>query len=126
EWFGRKEMDTAFADAAFALKTSGDISEPIQSQFGWHVIRLEARRAPEVPPFDQVRDVLLQEQRKRFVDERREAAIANIRRDAQTQVNREAVDALTPRVDIDAAKRALGMTPGAPTNAAPPALPAPR
>jgi len=126
DWFGRKEMDTAFADAAFALKTSGDITEPVQSQFGWHVIRLEARRAPEVPPFDQVREVLLQEQRKRFIDERREAVIASIRRDAQTQVNREVVDALTPRVDIEAAKRALGMTPEAPATAAPPAVPAPR
>ncbi len=126
DWFGRKEMDAAFADAAFALQKSGDVSEPIQSQFGWHVIRLEARRAPEVPPFEMVREALLQEQRKKFVDERREAAIASIRRDAQTQVNREAVDALTPRVDIDAAKRALGMVPDAPASAAPSAAPAPR
>ena len=126
DWFGRKEMDPAFADAAFALKHPGEVSEPVMSQFGWHVIRLESRRPPEVAPFDQVRDVLLAEQRKRFVDERREAAISAIRRDPQNQVNREAVDALTPRVDVDAAKRALGLTPAAPASAAPPAAPAPR
>jgi len=126
EWFGRKEMDPAFADVAFALKQPGDISEPVMSQFGWHVIRLEARRSPEVTPFDQVRDTIMAEQRKLFVDERRDAAVSAIRRDSQNRINREAVEALTPRVDIEAAKRALGVTPAAPASAPSPAVPVPR
>ena len=123
DWFGSKEMDPAFSATAFALKNPGDISEPVQSQFGWHVIRLDARRPETVPSFDDVRDTVMAELKKKFVDEHREDAITAVRRDPQTQVNREAVDALTPRVDIEAAKRALGIVPGAP---APAPNPAPR
>lgn len=114
DWFGRKEMDPAFASAAFGLTNPGDISEPVQSQFGWHVVRLDARRPAGVAPFDQVRDTLMAELKKRFVDERREAAVAAIRRDPQTKIDSAAVDALTPRIDVEAAKRALGVSPGAP------------
>jgi hypothetical protein len=61
------------------------------------------------------------ELKKNFVDERREDAVTAVRKDPQTQVNREAVDALTPRVDVEAAKRALGIVPGAPMPAPNPA-----
>lgn len=123
DWFASKEMDPAFAATAFALKNPGDLSEPVQSQFGWHVIRLDARRPAMVPPFAEVRDAVMAEQKKRFVDEHREDAITAVRKDAQMQVNREAVDALTPRVDVEAAKRAAGAPPGSP---APAPSPAPR
>lgn len=123
DWFASKEMDPAFAAAAFALKSPGDLSEPVQSQFGWHVIRLDARRPATVPPFAEVRDTVMADLKKRFVDEHREDAITAVRKDPQTQVNREAVDALTPRVDVEAAKRALAITPGVP---APAPIPAPR
>ena len=45
--------------------------------------------------------------KKRYVDEKRDEAVNAIRRDPATQLNREAVSALTPRVDVDAAVRAV-------------------
>lgn len=39
-WFVREEMVAPFADAAFALEP-GDISQPVQSEFGWHIILVE-------------------------------------------------------------------------------------
>ena len=39
-WFSRGRMVKPFEDAAFALKNVGDISEPIQSEHGWHIIQL--------------------------------------------------------------------------------------
>ncbi len=54
-WFTKDRMVPEFAEAAFKLK-KGEISEPVKSQFGWHVIRLEDKRTKEFPPFDEVKD----------------------------------------------------------------------
>lgn len=119
DWFARGQMDPAFSDAAFALKV-GQLSEPVQSQFGWHVIRLDDRRAATTPPYEQVRETILAEIRKRYVDEKREAALAVIRRDPKTELNRAAVDALVVRVDAESARRAVDTMPGgAPAPSAP-------
>jgi parvulin-like peptidyl-prolyl isomerase len=44
-WFARGVMVDAFEDAAFSLKP-GELSEPVQSDFGWHVIQVIARDRP--------------------------------------------------------------------------------
>ena len=54
-WFTKDRMVPAFAEAAFKLKDN-EISEPVKTQFGWHVIQLEGRRQKTFPPFDQVKD----------------------------------------------------------------------
>lgn len=57
-YFGRGQMVPQFEEAAFKLK-KGDISDPVQTQFGWHLIKIEDRRARGAPPFEQVKDRLL-------------------------------------------------------------------
>ncbi len=39
-WFGRDTMVAEFSNAAFTLTTPGQLSDPIQTQFGWHIIKL--------------------------------------------------------------------------------------
>jgi peptidyl-prolyl cis-trans isomerase C len=56
-YFPKEEMVPEFADAAFKLE-KGQVSEPIHTRFGWHVIKLEDKRERQVPAFDQVRDQL--------------------------------------------------------------------
>jgi peptidyl-prolyl cis-trans isomerase C len=46
-----------FAEAAFKLK-KGDVSAPVKSEFGWHVIQVEDRRAVQVPSFDEMKEGL--------------------------------------------------------------------
>jgi peptidyl-prolyl cis-trans isomerase C len=57
-YFGRGQMVPQFEEAAFALK-KGELSKPVQSQFGWHVIKVEDRRQKPPPSFDEVKDRLI-------------------------------------------------------------------
>ena len=57
-WFVHDDMVPEFADAAFAMQP-GEISAPVKSPFGWHVIKLEERRPRVAPPLDQVRDEII-------------------------------------------------------------------
>jgi peptidyl-prolyl cis-trans isomerase C len=53
-FFTRERMVAPFAEKAFELEP-GQTSEPVQTQFGWHVIRVEERRERPIPGFDEMR-----------------------------------------------------------------------
>lgn len=76
-WFTRDRMVPEFAEMAF--KTApGQISDPVKSRFGWHVIKVEQRRVKEFPPLETVRD-----QVERFITRRAHTeAIQALRRGA--------------------------------------------
>jgi peptidyl-prolyl cis-trans isomerase C len=93
-WFTRERMDPAFSKAAFALKAVGDVSEPVQSAFGWHIIRLDDRRAARVRPFDDVRDTIIAGLKKKYVDEQRETVLGAIRNDPTTAIEDAEVKAM--------------------------------
>jgi peptidyl-prolyl cis-trans isomerase C len=48
-------MVPEFSEAAFKLK-KGEISDPIKTQFGWHIIQVEDTRTKTFPPFEQLKD----------------------------------------------------------------------
>ena len=73
-FFGRGMMVAPFEEAAFALTDAGQVSDPVQSQFGWHVIRLEETRESTPPAFEQVAGQLQQRLLMRTFDE----TIANL------------------------------------------------
>ena len=54
-WFTKDRMVPEFSEAAFKMKP-GEISDPVKSQFGWHVIKLEETRTKPLPTFDEVKD----------------------------------------------------------------------
>lgn len=70
-WFAREEMVPPFADAAFALEP-GAISEPVQSEFGWHLIRVE-ESDPDRPLTDAQINRLRQEVVNRWLEAQRSA-----------------------------------------------------
>ena len=63
DFFGRGAMVKVFEDTAFALK-KGEISDVVESDFGFHIIRLDARARGEVLPFAAVQAPLLVAQEK--------------------------------------------------------------
>lgn len=56
DWFGTGKMFDEFEDAAFALKNKGDISQPVKTPIGWHIIKLLEHKP--VAPFEQVKEDL--------------------------------------------------------------------
>ncbi len=50
------QMVKPFETAAYALKEPGQISDPVRSEFGYHLIRLDRRQESEAPPFEKVRE----------------------------------------------------------------------
>lgn len=57
-YFGQGEMVPEFATAAFALKPGEVTQTPVQTQFGWHVIKVEDRKKAEAPTFEEAREEL--------------------------------------------------------------------
>lgn len=66
-WFTAEMMVEPFAKAVEALEP-GQVSAPVQSQFGWHVIRLNETREQTPPEFEQIREQLATQVRRNRVD----------------------------------------------------------
>lgn len=56
DWFGTGSMVPAFEEATFALKQKGQLSAPVRTPYGWHIIRLLERQA--LPPLEEMREEL--------------------------------------------------------------------
>lgn len=67
-WFGEGMMVAPFQDAVFAMETGG-ISAPVETQFGWHVIKLNETRLLETPTLAEVQSELSQQIQEAAVEE---------------------------------------------------------
>ena len=54
-YFTKDQMVPEFAEVAFKLD-KGQVSDPVKTQFGWHIIKVEDKRTKPVPEFDKVKD----------------------------------------------------------------------
>jgi peptidyl-prolyl cis-trans isomerase C len=88
-WFGTGMMVKEFEEAVVAAKV-GEVTDPVQSQFGWHVILVNETRVPEAPALDSVRDELVAELRDKAVQDAIAAATAN------AQIVRNEIPGLDP------------------------------
>lgn len=77
-WFTAARMVKPFADAVKSLKKGETTPEPVQTQYGWHIIKLEDTREVTPPPFDQVKAQvsknLIQKKLVAYVEDMKKAA----------------------------------------------------
>jgi peptidyl-prolyl cis-trans isomerase D len=93
-FFAKGVMDPSFEEAAFALTSIGDISEPVKSEFGYHLIELTDIQTPQTQAFSAVRDEVekryrQQEAEKLFIDQA----------DVLANVSFESPDSLEPTAE---------------------------
>ena len=85
-FFRRGVMQAQFEKPAFSLPVGG-VSDPIRTQFGWHVLKVMERRSLEAPAFDEVKDKLrekmmhtqLERYTDQYVQELRAAAVVDVK-----------------------------------------------
>jgi peptidyl-prolyl cis-trans isomerase SurA len=88
-WFSSGRMIAEFSEPAFALKNTGDITEPVETAFGYHIIKKTGHRP--VPPFEEVRHEI-EEQIKRDPERNnssRKAFIAKLKEEYNFEINEE-------------------------------------
>lgn len=81
-----------FSKAMDALKTNGQVSDLVKTQFGWHIIKLEDRKPSRVLPYEEVGERLREAASKRLVTDKRLAMTNGLIKDAK--INEEAIKAL--------------------------------
>lgn len=90
-FFKKDDMVGEFATAAFALKPGEITLVPVKTQFGWHIIKLEERRAAPAPTFEDSRDEL----RQKMIQEAYQKLSTAARN--QVKVERFNMDGTVPR-----------------------------
>ncbi len=74
-WFKRGDMVPEFSAAAFAMQPGQVSAQPVRTQFGWHVIKVDERRSSQGPSFDDSKEEI----RQRLLQEEVQAAVERIR-----------------------------------------------
>ncbi len=90
-WFGPGMMVPAFEEAVAGME-AGSVSDPVETQFGWHVIKLNETRTAEAPALEDVREELETQVRQTKV----QTAIEIITEAAE--VDRSAAEGIDPTV----------------------------
>ena len=89
-YFPRGSMVPEFENAAFDLRV-GEVSEPVKTDFGYHIIKLNAKKAARKKPYEEVKDEagnkLLREKRKQAIDQ----YTGKLKENAKITVNEEAL-----------------------------------
>ena len=98
-WITKKDTPAGF-EPVLALKT-GEISAPLQSKFGWHLLKVVAIEPPRQQSFEEVRDALRQQLLDSKKTERRKEWIAKLRAATPIEIDAKAIAALARKSEAE-------------------------
>lgn len=99
-WFGTNRMVASFEDAAFSLENKGDISAPIQTPYGWHIIKLIDKKG--VGSFEDEKEELKKKVEKDSrAQVKRSSLVSKLKKEYGYHVNTNAINELKNYVDAD-------------------------
>src|SRR6186713_1823050 len=107
-FFTKEQMVPEFSAVAFVLEP-GKVSDPVKSQFGWHIIKVEEKRSRKAPEFEQVKAQI-----ETYVTRKAQAEyVAKLRESAKVERTDKPAEAAKTDAKPDAAKPADKMAPPA-------------
>ncbi len=86
DFFSKEKMVPEFANAAFAMKKD-EISDPVRSNFGFHVIKVTDRKAPETISLEQAKPQIVAQLKRQKQQDEIEKLVEGIRKTADVKVN---------------------------------------
>lgn len=87
-FFQRERMVPEFSETAFSMKV-GAVSEPVKTQFGYHIIHVLDKKTAGKVPFEQVEKRLIAELEKEFLNEKRDEIVKQFRGSKEIELDQE-------------------------------------
>lgn len=99
-FFEEGKMVKPFSDVAFAITSPGDISDPVKTVFGYHIIQLHEKTPKLVRSFEEVKEKIIAGEREKFLNEYRQKLIGGMLTDPSLKLNEEAVNRFLTNSDL--------------------------
>lgn len=91
-FFEATRMVKPFSNAAFAMSKPGEISEPVYTQFGYHIIKFHEMKQARLQPFEEVKKGIISDLASKYQQEYRQSLVNKVRADPALKLNTEEVD----------------------------------
>jgi len=92
-FFGWGKMVPEFQEEAFKLK-DGEISRPVKTNYGWHIIKLVERREVDQPPYEEAKEMIRSNLRRYKTQKRVREFFEELKKKVNFELNEEALDIL--------------------------------
>jgi peptidyl-prolyl cis-trans isomerase C len=102
-YFTKEQMVKEFSDAAFGLK-AGEVSKPVKSKFGWHIIKVDDKRTKPLPTFEEVKGQIIDT----MVQQKGQQAATDLRGKAKIEyVDAQIAEEVRKETALNAAKKKM-------------------
>lgn len=93
-FFDKRKMVPEFSDAAFSLKV-GEVSQPVKSQYGWHIIKVLDKRPAKVLEYSEVKEMLISKAKNDYREQERSSKLADTLDKSNLKIDQDLINKVT-------------------------------